>query len=338
MDDIKHCPIWVTGAAGMVGSAVLRAFHRAGYTNVYGTDRAALNLLNYGDVMDHIIEEEPVVIVHCAGVVGGINANATRPVEFLMDNLLMAENLFRAVNTRNSDSRIIFLGSSCIYPRFCPQPIREDFLLMGSLEETNRPYAIAKIAGVEMVRAFNRQDGRNHIALMPTNLYGPGDQYDVSTSHVLPAMIARFHEAKEKELPGVRLWGTGTARREFMYVNDLARIIVNIAARKVHAYDVYNVGSGFEASIQELAYKVAAACGYTGDIVFGGGVGDGTPRKLLDSSRIAPFIDFELTEFDRGLQATVADYRMRFTPTPELDDGVQLNLFDGPGVGSETLG
>jgi len=276
--------IFVAGHRGLVGSAVRRELERLGYRNLLLETRNNLDLRDQGGVSRFFARQLPEFVFVCAAKVGGIQANATHPAEFLYDNLAIEINLIHAA-WRHGAQKLLFLGSSCIYPKLAPQPIKEEYLLTGPLEPTNEAYAIAKIAGMKMAAAYRAEYGFSAISLMPTNLYGPGDNFDLETSHVLPALIRRLHEAKISNAPSVTLWGTGVPRREFLHVDDLA----SAACWAMETYDAaehLNVGTGEDLTIAELAQKVAQVVGYTGQIRFDPARPDGTPRKLLDVSRI----------------------------------------------------
>ena len=275
--------IYIAGHRGMVGSAIWRALEARGFRNLIGRTSSELDLTDRQRVMEFMQAERPDVVIDAAARVGGIQANNTYPAEFLSENLQIQTNLMDAANTVDVD-RLLFLGSSCIYPKFAAQPIREDSLLTGALEPTNDAYAIAKIAGIMHVQASRRQFGRHWISAMPTNLYGPGDNFHPEHSHVLPALIRRFHEAKLANAPEVVLWGSGTPRREFLHVDDLARACIFLLEH-YDSPDTINVGVGEDISILELAELVAEIVGYQGKIVLDPSKPDGTPRKLLDVSR-----------------------------------------------------
>ena len=277
--------IYVAGHRGMVGSAVWRALEAAGYSDLVGWSSSEVDLTDRDAAMDAVGSARPDVVVVAAAKVGGIMANATYPVEFLTDNLRIQTNLFEAAHAADVD-RLLFLGSSCIYPRMAPQPIPESALLTGPLESTNDAYAISKIAGIIGVQSYRREYGRHWISAMPTNLYGPGDTFDLETAHVLPALIRRFHEASLAGAPSVTLWGTGSPRREFLHVDDLAAACL----RLLDVYDEdehINVGVGDDVTIAELAALVADVVGYYGEVEWDAAKPDGTPRKLLDVSRIS---------------------------------------------------
>jgi GDP-L-fucose synthase len=281
----KESKIFVSGHRGMVGSALVRQLQRGGYTNVLTRTRADLDLVDQSSVHAFLAQERPDYVFIAAAKVGGIQANNTYRAQFLYENLMIEANLIQGAHAAGVQ-RLMFLGSSCIYPRDCPQPIREDYLLTGPLEATNEPYAIAKIAGIKLAESYNRQYGRQYTSVMPTNLYGPNDNYDLATGHVLPALIRKAHEARERGDGELVVWGSGTPRREFLYVDDLADACVHLMER---GYDgpLVNVGCGEDVTIRELAQTVMDVVGFRGDIVFDASKPDGTPRKLLDVSRMA---------------------------------------------------
>jgi GDP-L-fucose synthase len=294
--------IFVAGHRGLVGSAVLRELERLGYRNLLLETRNNLDLRDQGAVSRFFARRQPEFVFVCAAKVGGIQANATHPAEFLYDNLAIEINLIHAA-WRHRAQKLLFLGSSCIYPKLAPQPIKEKYLLTGPLEPTNEAYAIAKIAGMKMAAAYRAEYGFSAISLMPTNLYGPGDNFDLETSHVLPALIRRFHEAKISSAPSVTLWGTGVPRREFLHVDDLA----SAACWAMETYDAsehLNVGTGEDLTIAELAQKVAQVVGYTGQIRFDPARPDGTPRKLLDVSRIHSLGWHARIPLEEGIRST----------------------------------
>jgi GDP-L-fucose synthase len=276
--------VYVAGHGGMVGSAVWRHLERAGFTDLVGRSSAELDLRDRAATFDFFAATRPRVVVDAAARVGGILANQRHPADFLSDNLRIQLNVLDAAAAHGVE-RLLFLGSSCIYPRLAPQPIPEDALLTGHLEPTNDGYAIAKIAGILQTQALRRQHGRHYISAMPTNLYGPGDNFDLESSHVLPAIIRRFHEAKVQGAQTVTLWGSGSPRREFLHVDDLATAVHFL----LEAYDEpqhVNVGVGEDVSIRELAALVAGIVGYEGELLWDHSKPDGTPRKLLDVSKI----------------------------------------------------
>jgi GDP-L-fucose synthase len=275
--------VWVAGHKGMVGSAVVRQLESLG-VDVLKADRSVVDLRNQIAVEVWLKETRPDAIVFAAAKVGGIYANDTFPADFIYDNLSIETNVIHSAHAADVD-RIVFLGSSCIYPKFAPQPIKEEALLTGPLEPTNEWYAIAKIAGIKLCQAYRKQYGRQYISVMPCNLYGPNDNYDLNTSHVLPALIRKFHEAKIEGRQEVVVWGTGTPLREFLHVDDLARGVV-FCLYNYNEYEHINCGAGSEISIRELAETVKDAVGFEGKLVFDTSKPDGTPRKLMDSSRI----------------------------------------------------
>ena len=276
--------IYVAGHRGLVGAAVVRSLERQGYRNLVLRTHRDLDLTEQSAVRDFFNRERPQAVVMAAARVGGIQANNTRPAEFIRDNLLIQDNVIDAAH-RAGVAKFLFLGSSCIYPKLAPQPIKEEYLLTGALEPTNEWYAVAKIAGLKMCQAYRRQYGFNAISLMPTNLYGPGDNFDLQNSHVLPALIRRFHEATLRGDDSMSIWGTGTPRREFLHVDDLADAVVHL----LRTYDeepIVNIGWGEDVTIRELAEMVSAVSGFQGRLTFDASKPDGTPRKLLDTSRL----------------------------------------------------
>ncbi|MEP7300814.1 MAG: GDP-L-fucose synthase [Caldimonas sp.] len=277
--------IFVAGHRGMVGSALVRRLHAGGYTHLVLRTRAELDLLDQRAVREFMAAERPEYVFIAAAKVGGIQANDVYRADFLHDNLVIEANLIRSAHDAGVE-RLMFLGSSCIYPRDCAQPIREEYLLTGPLEKTNEPYAIAKIAGLKLCEAFNTQYRRRYVSVMPTNLYGPQDNYDLAGSHVLPALIRKVHEAKARGDAELVVWGSGTPRREFLYVDDLADACVFLMEKDL-APELLNVGTGEDLTIAELAGLVMDAVGFRGRIVYDKSKPDGTPRKLLDVSRLA---------------------------------------------------
>ena len=277
--------IFITGHRGMVGSALVRRLQAGGYTNILTRSRAELDLLDQRAVQAFLAEEKPDYIFIAAARVGGIQANNIHRADFIYQNLMIEANLIHGAHLAGVQ-RLMFLGSSCIYPRDCAQPIREDALLTGPLEPTNEPYAIAKIAGIKLAESYNRQHGRQYISVMPTNLYGPNDNYDLANSHVLPALLRKAHEARQRGDAEYVVWGTGRPMREFLYVDDLADACVFLMEQ---GYDgpLVNIGTGTDVTIRELAETVMQVVGFEGRIVFDDSKPDGTPRKLLDVSRLA---------------------------------------------------
>lgn len=280
----KSSKIYVAGHRGMVGSAVLRKLSARGYNNTVLRTSGELDLRRQGDVDSFFETEKPEIVVLAAAKVGGIRANNMYRAEFLYDNLAIQMNVIDAAY-RNGVKKLLFLGSSCIYPKFAPQPLKEEYLLTGALEPTNEPYAIAKIAGIKLCEAYRDQYGCNFISAMPTNLYGPNDNYDPENSHVLPALIRKFHEAVERGSEEVEIWGTGTPMREFLHVDDLAEACVFLL-EKYDGREFVNVGTGEDLSIADLARKIADVVGFEGKLTFDDSKPDGTPRKLMDVSKL----------------------------------------------------
>lgn len=280
----KSIKIYVAGHRGMVGAAIWRALEKEGYSNLHGRSSSELDLRNQIEVENFFTKLQPDVVIDAAARVGGILANNSYPYSFLMDNLLIQNNLIEA--SRKQDvKRFIFLGSSCIYPKLSPQPLKEEYLLTDSLEPTNEWYAIAKIAGVKACEAARKQYGLNYISLMPTNLYGSHDNFDLETSHVLPAMIRKFHDAKENGTSSVILWGTGEPMREFLYVDDLAAAVIFSMENEI-SESLYNVGTGVDITIKELATTIKSIVGFEGEIIWDTSKPNGTPRKLMDISKM----------------------------------------------------
>ena len=296
----------IAGSTGLVGSALSKVFTAAGH-QVLGLNRSVVNLLDLQNTKHFIEARKPDLIVDAAAKVGGIGANNSNPVEFLSENLRIQSNLMEAAFSANVD-KFIFLGSSCIYPRDCAQPIKEEYLMTGPLEETNSAYAIAKIAGIELVNSYRKEHGTHWISLMPTNLYGPRDNFDLTASHVLPAFIRRFIEAAESGADKVTLWGSGTPLREFLHVDDLAQAVV-VASEKYDSSLHLNVGSGKDLTIKNLAEKVAAAAGFAGKIEWDSSKPDGTPRKVLDVSRVKALGWKPTITLDEGITSTIAWYK-----------------------------
>ncbi|MFN3872566.1 MAG: GDP-L-fucose synthase family protein [Ignavibacterium sp.] len=301
--------IYVAGHNGMVGSAIMRALQKNDYKNLIAVSSGELDLRRQSDVEDFFAKQKPDVVIVAAAKVGGILANNTYRAEFIYDNLMIEANLIQASYLHKVE-KLIFLGSSCIYPKLAPQPLKEEYLLSGYLEFTNEPYAIAKIAGIKLCENYFRQYGCNFISAMPTNLYGPNDNFDLQTSHVLPALIRKFHEAKTNNNPAVTIWGTGKPLREFLYVDDLAEAIL-FMMEKVDAKDLYNlgithlnVGSGKDISISDLATLISNIIGYNGKIEYDTTKPDGTPRKLMDVSRINKLGWKYKTELEEGIKKT----------------------------------
>ena len=280
----KNSKIYVAGHKGLVGSALVRNLEAKGYTNVIGRTFEELNLTIQADVNKFFEEEKPEYVILAAARVGGIHANNTYPAEFIYDNLMIQNNVIKAAHDFKV-KKLLFLGSTCIYPKLAPQPIKEEYLLTGALEETNEAYAVAKIAGLEMCKFFKRQYGDNFISCMPTNLYGPNDNFDLQSSHVLPALIRKFHEAKVNHQPTVEVWGTGTPLREFIYVDDMADACIFLMENYDGEQHV-NIGTGEEVSIRQLAETVKEVVGFEGDLIFNTNMPDGTPRKLTTVDKL----------------------------------------------------
>ena len=296
----------IAGSTGLVGSALTEAFTAAGH-EVFGLNRSVVNFLDLEATKKIIQKIKPDLVIDAAAKVGGIAANNTLPVEFLSDNIQIQNNLMEAAYTAKVE-KLIFLGSSCIYPRDCVQPIKEEYLMTGPLESTNSAYAIAKIAGIEMVNSYRKEYGAKWISLMPTNLYGPRDNFDLNGSHVLPAFIRRFVEAAEGGVSTVTLWGSGSPKREFLHVNDLAQAVLKTSENYDSSLHL-NIGTGIDLSIKELATKVAAAAGFTGKIEWDSSKPDGTPRKVLDVSRMKALGWKPTITLDEGIASTIAWYK-----------------------------
>ncbi len=306
--------VYVAGHRGLVGSAIVRRLVAGGYRNLLTAAREELDLRDPAAVGAWFASRRPDYAFVAAGTVGGILANSTRPAEFIYDNLMIHGALVEAARAAGV-KKLLYLGSSCIYPRDCPQPIREEYLLTGPLESTNAPYAIAKIAGIELCRSYRRQYGCNFISAMPTNLYGPGDNFDLRSSHVVPALIRKFHEASVRGEPEVTIWGTGTPRREFLHVDDLADACVFLMDRWDDEMHV-NVGAGEDLSIRELAELIRELVYPEGKIVFDPARPDGTPQKLLDVSRLRELGWRPRLTLRAGLEKTYAWYRENGAPAP----------------------
>jgi GDP-L-fucose synthase len=309
--------IYVAGHRGLVGSAIVRALRQAGYQNLLLRSHAELDLTDQAEVERFLSTERPAYIFLAAARVGGILANNTYPAEFIFQNLMMEVNVIEGARKAGVD-RLLFLGSSCIYPKFASQPIGEDSLLTGALEPTNRPYAVAKIAGIEMCWAYNRQYRTRFLAAMPTNLYGPGDNYDLRTSHVIPALIHKMYDAKISGQTEVALWGTGTPRREFLYSDDLADACLFLMNLDQQSFDsllaseaaapLINVGSGQDQTVRELAELVAEVVGFDGHLAFDASKPDGSPRKLLNSHKLSSLGWAPKTSLRQGLQIAYSDF------------------------------
>ena len=299
----KDTKIYIAGHRGMVGSAVWRALEKKGYSNLIGRTSKELDLKNQQSVFEFFKQEEPAVVIDAAARVGGILANNDFPYQFLMENMQIQNNLIDSA-LKSGIEKFIFLGSSCIYPKFAPQPLKEDYLLTNSLEPTNEWYAIAKITGVKACQAIRKQFNKDYVSLMPTNLYGYFDNFDLQTSHVLPAMLRKFHEAKLNSAP-VELWGSGTPMREFLFVDDMAEAVVYALENKLPEY-LYNVGSGLDITIKELAETIQKVTGHQGEIIWDSEKPDGTPRKLMDVSKMKDLGWSYSTELEEGIEKTYA--------------------------------
>jgi GDP-L-fucose synthase len=276
--------IYIAGHTGLVGSAIQRELKEQGYSNIIGRTREELDLERQTQVEPFFEEQRPEYVILAAAKVGGILANNSFPAEFIYSNIMVQTNVIHSAY-RTGVKKLLFLGSSCIYPKHCPQPMKEEYLLTGTLEPTNEPYALAKIAGIRICQSYNRQYGTNYISVMPTNLYGPNDNFDLETSHVLPALIRKFHEAKIQTNSSVTIWGTGSPRREFLHVDDLADACIFLMNHYDES-DMINIGCGEDISIAELALLVKDIVGYTGNIEYNIDKPDGTPQKLLDVSKL----------------------------------------------------
>jgi GDP-L-fucose synthase len=313
--------IYIAGHRGLVGSAIVGSLQHQGYSNLLLRTRAELDLLDTKAVNDFFAKEKPDFVFVAAAKVGGILANNTYSADFIRDNLILQTNLIEASRV-NHVERLLFLGSSCIYPKLCPQPIREEYLLTGPLEPTNRPYAIAKIAGIEMCWSYNRQYGTKYLAAMPTNLYGPGDNFDLNTSHVLPALIRKTGEAIATGAERVSVWGTGNPRRELLYCDDLAdacSFLMNLGQPQFDSFlhedapPLINIGTGEDLTIRELAKTVFRVLGFNGQLVFDATKPDGTPRKVLDVSRLQKLGWHHTTSLEKGIRLTWESIRNQLT-------------------------
>jgi GDP-L-fucose synthase len=306
--------IYIAGDTGMVGSAILRNLKSKGYCNFIFTPYPEYDLTNQKTVEDFFEKEKPDYVIDAAAKVGGIFANNSYRAQFIYENMMIQNNLIHSAHV-SGVKKLLFLGSSCIYPRDCVQPIKEEYLLTGLLESTNEPYAIAKISGIKMCENYFRQYDSNFISVMPTNLYGPGDNYDLNSSHVIPALIRKFHDAKESQSPKVEIWGTGNPKREFLYVEDMAdaciHLLENLDAAELYASGIthINIGSGVDLSIKELALTVREVVGFDGALKFDATKPDGTPRKLLDVSRLEKLGWKYQTELKAGLTEAYKSFR-----------------------------
>lgn len=301
----KQAKIYVAGHRGLVGSSILRHLKAAGYQNIIYRTSSELDLRVQADVQSFFADEKPEYVFLAAAKVGGILANATHPAEFLYENMMIQANVIHSAY-KNKVNKLLFLGSTCIYPKFAPQPLQETSLLSGKLEETNEAYAIAKISGIKMCDFYNQQYGTSFMSVMPTNLYGPHDNFDLQTSHVLPALMRKIHEAKIQHQDTVSVWGSGTPQREFLYVEDMADACVYIMENKTVADtgDFVNIGTGKEVTIRQLAELICDVIGFEGDLVFDSTKPDGTPRKVTDVSRLHQLGWTHTTELKEGVEAT----------------------------------
>ncbi len=303
----KDAKIYVAGHKGLVGSAILRALQKQGYNNLIYRSSSELDLRKLDDVYRFFEQEKIDYVFLAAAKVGGIAANNDLPADFIRDNLLIQTNVIDAAHF-NGVQKLLFLGSTCIYPKFAPQPLKEEYLLTGELEPTNEPYAIAKIAGIKMCESYNRQYGSRFISAMPTNMYGPNDNFDLKSSHVLPALVRKIHEAKENNSPTVEIWGTGTPKREFLHADDLADACLFLMDN-YEDNQIVNVGVGEDIAIKDLALMIKNIVGYEGDLVFNSSVPDGTPRKLVDTTKINALGWKASIPLEEGIRAVYADFR-----------------------------
>ncbi|CAJ1316863.1 GDP-L-fucose synthase [Paenibacillus sp. PK4536] len=303
----KDAKIYVAGHKGLVGSAILRALQKQGYNNLIYRSSSELDLRKLDDVYRFFEQEKIDYVFLAAAKVGGIAANNDFPADFIRDNLLIQTNVIDAAHF-NGVQKLLFLGSTCIYPKFAPQPLKEEYLLTGELEPTNEPYAIAKIAGIKMCESYNRQYGSRFISAMPTNMYGPNDNFDLKSSHVLPALVRKIHEAKENNSPTVEIWGTGTPKREFLHADDLADACLFLMDN-YEDNQIVNVGVGEDIAIKDLALMIKNIVGYEGDLVFNSSVPDGTPRKLVDTTKINALGWKASIPLEEGIRAVYADFR-----------------------------
>ncbi|HEX7414523.1 MAG TPA: GDP-L-fucose synthase [Bacteroidia bacterium] len=299
--------IYVAGHKGMVGSALVRNLKANGFTNLIYKTRQELNLCNQQDVNTFFEKEKPEYVFLAAAKVGGIQANNTYRADFIYENLMVQNNIIYAAY-KNNVKKLMFLGSSCIYPKLASQPLKEEYLLTGELEYTNEPYAIAKIAGIKMCESYHKQYGCNFISVMPTNLYGANDNYDLNNSHVLPALLRKFHDAKENNLPSVSVWGTGNPRREFMHADDMADACVHLMIN-YNGEKFVNLGTGTDISIKELAHLIKDIVGYKGEIIFDSSKPDGTPRKLMDVSYLHSLGWMHRIKLEEGIKQVYAGFK-----------------------------
>lgn len=306
--DLK-AKIYIAGHRGMVGSAIMRNLQKQGYNNIITRTSAELDLRNQQAVTDFFAKEKPEYVFLAAAKVGGIQANNTYRADFIYENLMIQNNVIHSSYV-NGVKKLMFLGSSCIYPKLAPQPLKEEYLLSGLLEDTNEPYAIAKIAGIKLCESYKRQYGCNFISVMPTNLYGPNDNYNLNNSHVLPALIRKFHDAKESNAPSVEMWGTGTPMREFLHSDDMADACVYLM--KNYAGEKFvNIGTGTDLTIKDLALLIKKIVGYTGDIKHDLTKPDGTPRKLMDVSYLHSLGWKHKIELEEGIRAVYEDFKKK---------------------------
>lgn len=302
----KHQRIFVAGARGLVGSALVRSLCQRGYEHLLTPSRTELDLSDPTAVSRYFADKRPEFVFLAAAKVGGVHANNTYPVDFLLENLKIQNNIVSQCHAHGIE-RLLFLGSSCIYPKFAKQPMKETELLAGPLEPTNKPYAIAKITGITLCDSYNRQYGTNYVSVMPTNLFGLGDNYHPENSHVIPGLLRRFHEAKIQRKPTVTLWGTGTPKREFLYADDLAEACITVM-NNTEWRELINIGSGMEVTIQELAELIREVVGFEGELQFDASMPDGTPRKLLDSSKIMGMGWTPKIDLKEGLRLAYGDF------------------------------
>ncbi|HRN91029.1 MAG TPA: GDP-L-fucose synthase [Ferruginibacter sp.] len=317
--------IYVAGHNGLVGSAILRLLKKKGYTNIITRTSRELDLRNQLLVDEFFQTEKPMYVFLAAAKVGGIMANQTYPADFIFDNLAIQTNVIHAAYKHNVE-KLLFLGSSCIYPKNAPQPIKEEYLMTGLLEPTNAPYALAKIAGINMCQSYYKQYGCKFISVMPTNLYGPGDNYHLQNSHVLPALIRKFYEAVQENKPSVTIWGTGKPRREFLHVDDAA-MACYFLMQKYDSPDIVNIGSGTDHTIKEIAEYIKDISGFSGELIFDESKPDGTPRKLLDVDKIHKLGWESIIELEQGIQHTYADFKQqygKYVKAVHLNEPVQV--------------
>jgi len=304
----QNAKIYVAGHTGLVGSALVRALYDQGYENIITRSSHQLDLRNQQAVNEFFAKEQPEFVFLAAAKVGGIVANNTYPAEFIYDNLMIEANIIEAAY-RYGVQKLVFLGSSCIYPRDCAQPIKEEYLLTGALEATNEPYAVAKIAGITLCQSYNRQYHTNFISCMPTNLYGPGDNFDLQNSHVVPALVRKMYEAKITGAPEVIVWGSGKPYREFLFIDDLADTLIFLM-NTYEGNEIVNIGTGTDVTIAELAQLIKEVVGYEGNLVFDTSKPDGTPRKLLDVSKLTQLGWQARTDLKKGLEKTYEWYQI----------------------------